>query len=154
FGTRFMQNLREDKAYTYGAYSQYATNEYGSYFAASGDFRNAVTDSAITQFVYELTRITEGKVTADELAQTKAMMTGRFARSLQDAETYADFAYNIFKYSLPADYYKTYLQKLEAISEDDVLAISKKFINPKNLFIIVVGNEEVLDKLKQFDADG
>lgn len=154
FGTRFMQNLREDKAYTYGAYSQYATNEYGSYFAASGDFRNAVTDSAITQFVYELTRITEGKVTADELAQTKAMMTGRFARSLQDAETYADFAYNIFKYNLPADYYKTYLQKLEAISEDDVLAISKKFINPKNLFIIVVGNEEVLDKLKQFDADG
>ncbi len=154
FGTRFMQNLREDKAYTYGAYSQYATNEYGSYFVATGDFRNAVTDSAITQFIYELNRITEGKVSADELAQTKAMMTGRFARSLEDAETYADFAYNIFKYNLPADYYKTYLKKLEGISEDDVLAIAQKFINPKKLFIIVVGNEEVLESLKQFDADG
>lgn len=154
FGTRFMQNLREDKAYTYGAYSQYATNEYGSYFVGTGDFRNAVTDSAITQFIYELNRIIEGKVTADELAQTKAMMTGRFARSLEDAETYADFAYNIFKYNLPADYYKTYLKKLENISEDDILATAKKFINPKKLFIIVVGNEEVLESLKQFDADG
>ena len=82
------------------------------------------------------------------------MMTGRFARSLEDAETYADFAYNIFKYNLPADYYKTYLKKLENISEDDILATAKKFINPKKLFIIVVGNEEVLESLKQFDADG
>lgn len=154
FGTRLMQNLREDKAYTYGAYSQYNSNEYGSYFAATGDFRNEVTDSAITQFIYELNRITEGKVEADELAQTKAMMTGRFARSLENAETYADFAYNIFKYNLPADYYKTYLQKLEATTEDDILAIAKKFINPKKLFIVVVGNEDVLESLKQFDADG
>lgn len=154
FGTRFMQNLREDKAYTYGAYSQYATNEYGSYFAGTGGFRNAVTDSAITQFEYELKRITEGKVTADELAQTKAMMTGRFARSLQDAETNADFAYNIFKYNLPADYYKTYLKRLDGISEDDILNVAKKFINTNKLLIVVVGNEDILPKLKQFDADG
>lgn len=154
FGTRFMQNLREDKAYTYGAYSQYATNEYGSYFAATGGFRNAVTDSATTQFIYELKRITEGKVTADELAQTKAMMTGRFARSLQEASTFADFAYNIFKYNLPADYYKTYLKKLDAISEDNILAVAQKFIHPSKLLIVVIGNEEVLPTLKQFDADG
>lgn len=154
FGTRFMQNLREDKAFTYGAYSQYKTDEYGSYFAGSGDFRNAVTDSAITEFIYELNRITESNVTADELSQTKAMMTGRFARSLQDAGTYADFAYNIFKYGLPEDYYKTYLKKLEAVSEENILDASQKFINPKKLLIIVIGSEEVLDKIKPFDADG
>lgn len=154
FGTRFMQNLREDKAYTYGAYSQYRVDEYGSFFAGTGDFRNAVTDSAITQFLYELNRITEGVVTADELSQTKAMMTGRFARSLQDAGTYADFAYNIFKYNLPEDYYKTYLKKLEAISEENILDAAQKFIHPKKNIIIVIGNEEVLEKIKVFDADG
>jgi len=155
FGSRFMQNLRESKAYTYGAYSQYTTSDYGSFFVASGDFRNAVTDSAITQFVYELTRIGQSEVSDDELSQTKAMMNGTFARSLQDPSTFAEFAYNIYKYNLPSDYYKTYLQRLDRVSKQDVLNEATDFINPKKLLIIVVGNsDEVLDKLKQFDADG
>ena len=49
FGTRLMQNLRENKAYTYGCYSSLNVTENGSWFSASGNFRNEVTDSAITQ---------------------------------------------------------------------------------------------------------
>lgn len=154
FAGRFMQNLREDKAYTYGAYSNVNIGEYGSYFVASGDFRNDVTDSAITQFIYEFNRITDSLVKDSELEETKAMMTGNFARSLQNASTFASFAHNIFKYNLPADYYKTYLKRLDAVTKDDVLAEAQKFINPKKLLIIVVGSEDVLSKIKTFDADG
>lgn len=154
FAGRFMQNLREDKAYTYGAYSNVTVGEYGSYFVASGDFRNDVTDSAITQFIYEFNRITDELVTDAELEETKAMMTGNFARSLQSASTFASFAHNIFKYNLPEDYYKTYLKRLDAVTKEDVLDAAQKFINPKKLMIIVVGNEDILDRLKAFDADG
>lgn len=154
FAGRFMQNLREKKAYTYGAYSHFNVSKYGSYFAASGDFRNEVTDSAITQFIYELDRIGNSDVTTDELKEAKEMMTGQFARSLQNASTFASFAYNIYRYNLPSDYYKTYLQRLNSVSAEDVLSEAQKFINPKKLLIIVVGNEDVVNKLKQFDADG
>lgn len=154
FAGRFMQNLREDKAYTYGAYSNVTVGDYGSYFVASGDFRNEVTDSALTQFIYEFNRIADESVTDAELEETKAMMTGNFARSLQSASTFASFAHNIYKYNLPEDYYKTYLKRLEAVSKDDVLASAQKFINPKKLIIIVVGSEDVLEKIKAFDADG
>ncbi|MBI1836064.1 MAG: insulinase family protein [Flavobacteriia bacterium] len=154
FGTRLMQNLREDKAYTYGCYSGLNINAYGSSLSASGNFRNDVTDSAITQILFELDKITNGYVSDDELNLTKMVMAGNFARSLERPQTIARFALNIIKYKLPKDYYQTYLKRLESISKEDVLLMAQKYFTAKNCNIIVVGNEEVLSKLKQFDADG
>lgn len=154
FGTRLMQNLREDKAYTYGCYSSLNINEFGSSFSASGNFRNDVTDSAITQILFELDNITNGYVKDEELNLTKSVMAGGFARSLERPQTIARFALNIIKYNLNKDYYQTYLKRLEAISKEDVLLMAQKYFTAKNCNIIVVGNEDVLAKLKQFDADG
>jgi zinc protease len=154
FGTRLMQNLREDKAYTYGCYSSANITENGSWMSLGGNFRNAVTDSAITQMLYELDRITTGYVTDEELNLTKSSMAGGFARSLERPATVARFALNIIKYNLPKDYYQTYLKRLEAISKEDILDMAQKHFTAKNCNIVVVGNEEIIDRLKQFDADG
>ena len=154
FGTRLMQNLREDKAYTYGAYSRVNVNREGSWLSASGSFRNEVTDSAIVQFLYEFNRITENEVSKEELELNKSSMSGSFARSLESPRTVANFALNIFRNNLPADYYQTYLKKLSAVNQDDVLATAKEYFKPNNLNIIVVGNPDVLETIKKFDADG
>ncbi len=154
FGNRLMQNLREDKAYTYGCRSSYSVNQYGSWFGAGGNFRNEVTDSSITEILYELDRITKELITPEELAMTKASMSGGFARSLENPSTVAQFALAITRYNLPKDYYQTYLKQLDAVTREDVLAVAKKYLKPNRANIIVVGNEEVLERLKQFDADG
>ncbi|MBU2018510.1 MAG: insulinase family protein [Bacteroidetes bacterium] len=154
FGSRLMQNLREDKAYTYGCRSSLDFDELGSIFSASGSFRNEVSDSAITQIIYEIKRITEGYVTDEELNLTKSSMAGSFARSLESPSTVARFALNTKKYNLPADYYQTYLKKLEAVTKEDILLMAQKYFTPKNMNIIVVGNENIIEKLKPFDKDG
>ena len=61
---------------------------------------------------------------------------------------------SIIRNELPKDYYQTYLKKLEAITKDDVLEIAQKYFLPKKCNIVVVGSEDVLDKLTVFDADG
>ena len=154
FGTRLMQNLREDKAYTYGCYSSLNVTEDGSWLSIAGNFRNDVSDSAITQILFELDRITNGYVTDDELNLTKSSMAGGFSRSLENPQTIARFALNIIKNNLNKDYYQSYLKRLEAISKDDVLTMAQKFFTAKNCNIVVIGNEEIIDRLKQFDADG
>lgn len=154
FSNRLMTNLRESKAYTYGCRSSMSINEYGSSFSAGGNFRNDVSDSAITEILYELNRISTSLVEDEELAITKSSMAGSFARSLEDPSTIARFALNIIKNKLPSDYYQTYLQKLDAVTKQDLLDVAKKYLTPANCNIIVVGNEEILDRLKQFDADG
>ncbi len=154
FGTRLMQNLREDKAYTYGCYSGLNFQNEGGWVSITGNFRNAVTDSAITEIVNELNRLLSEKVSDDELALTKATKTGSFARSLERPQTIARFAYNIQRYGLPTDYYKNYLTKLNAISSSDLLVLAQSYLKENNYNIVVVGNEEVLEKLKKFDSDG
>ncbi|WP_159038430.1 M16 family metallopeptidase [Brumimicrobium mesophilum] len=154
FGTRLMQNLREDKAYTYGAYSSVDVDRKGSYIKAQGSFRNEVSDSAITQFLYEFNRITQDMVTEEELSLNKASMAGSFARTLESPRTIANFALSTYRNDLPSDYYQTYLKKLSAVSENDIMNMAKTYITPNNLNIIVVGNKDVMESLKQFDADG
>lgn len=154
FGNRLMQNLREDKAYTYGCRSRIDVNNDGSTFYAGGNFRNEVTDSAIVQILIELDRVTDAYVEDDELNMTKSSMAGSFARSLEEPSTIARFALNIIRNELPKDYYQTYLKQLAAVTKEDVLMVAQKYLTASKCNIIVVGNEEVIDKLSKFDTDG
>ena len=154
FGTRLMQNLREDKAFTYGCYSGLNTQNNGGWLTVSGNFRNDVTDSAIREIVNELNRLVAEEIKSEELELTKAVKNGSFARSLERPQTIARFAYNIQKYGMPNDYYKTYLKQLNDITTEDLKKISQTYLKPNNFNIIVVGNESVLDKIAAFDSDG
>lgn len=155
FGGRLMQNLREDKAFTYGARSSLNTDDVIGSFYAYASVRNEVTDSSITEFLYELERITTELVEDSTLQFIKNNMNGSFARSLESPETIARFALNIERYGLPKDYYATYLTKLAAVTPADVKRVAEKYIQPKNLYITVAGNkDEVADKLAKFSYKG
>ena len=154
FGSRLMSNLREDKAYTYGARSAIDNDPLVGYFRAFASVRNEVTDSAMTQFLYELDRIRTEPVPAAELEMVKNYMSGGFARSLESPQTVARFALNTVRFNLPADYYATYLERLDAVTADDVLAMAKKYIHPDKAYLLVVGNKtQVSEKLLPFDKD-
>ncbi len=154
FSGRLFKNLREDKAYTYGAYSALGSDKLAGDFSANASVRNEVTDSAITQFMLELDKIKAEPVTKEELDLAKSFIAGGFARSLESPQTVANFALNINMYHLPADYYETYLQKLSAVTVDDVTRVAKKYITPGNARIVVVGNkDEVMSKLVAFDKE-
>ncbi len=154
FGARLTQNLREDKAYTYGCYSNSVVGDAGSYYTISGNFRTEVTDSAIAQILIELKKITSELVTEEELKTIKASMAGSFGRSLESPSTVARFALSTIKYNLPKDHYQNYLKRLDALTKEEILEVAKQYLTAENANIIVVGNPNILDKLKAFDADG
>lgn len=148
---RLFQNLREDKAYTYGAYSGYGTDELVSTFRAEANVRNEVTDSAIIEFLSEFKKIAENKITEDELESAKNFRSGSFARSLESAQTIARFAINIDRYDMDKDYYKNYLTTIENVTRAGVQRVAEKHIDYKNPVILVVGKaSEVAPKLNAF----
>jgi len=151
FSSRLMQNLREDKAFTYGARSSLSSDDLIGNFRANASVRNEVTDSAVHEFMYELKKIGDELVEEDELKAAKASITGSFARSLEQPQTVANFAINTARYSLPEDYYANYLKSVEAVSREDVKAMAQKYIEPGQTNIVVVGKAaDVADKLKKF----
>lgn len=154
FSGRLMQNLREDKAYTYGARSSLSSDKYVGSFTAYANVRNEVTDSSVTEFLFEMDRMVKQKVSADDLSLTLNSMNGSFARNLESPQTIARFALNTIKYNLPADYYQNYLSNLSAVTIDDVQNVAKQYIQPKNTYVVVVGNKEIAETLAKFDADG
>jgi zinc protease len=154
FSGRLMQNLREDKAYTYGARSSLSSDKVVGRFTARTEVGNNVTDSALVEILYELNRMVEEPVDQETLDLVKNFMNGSFARSLESPRTIANFALNIERYNLPKDYYKTYLEKLAAVTTEDVTAMAKKYIRPENAWILAGGNKgEVAPKLARFSAN-
>ncbi|MGB1032380.1 MAG: M16 family metallopeptidase, partial [Flavobacteriales bacterium] len=155
FGGRLMQNLREDKAFTYGARCNLSKDPVIGSFSAYASVRNEVTDSSIVEFLYEIDRLTNEMVEDTTLQFIKNNMNGSFARSLESPQTIARFALNIERYGLPKDYYSSYLTKLAAVSKEDILRVAKQYLKPQNAYITVVGNkDEVADKLARFSYDG
>jgi hypothetical protein len=157
---RLFTNLREDKAYTYGAYSNFGVDELNATFGASAKVRNEVTDSAITEFLYEIDRMKNEAVTDEDLIAAKASLSGSFGRSLESPASAANFALNIARYELPSDYYSNYLSRLEAVTAEDVMRVANAYMNGP-LTITVVGKaQDVAGKLSAFgeveyyDADG
>lgn len=155
FSGRLMLNLREDKGYTYGARSSLRTDPYIGYFSAGAQVATDVTDSAIVGFIYEMNRMRDEKVSEEDITLAKNVSTGSFARSLERPQTIARFALNTQRYNLDEDYYPTYLEKLNAVSIDEIQQMAKKYITPDNAIVLVVGDKNKLaDRLKALDADG
>lgn len=154
FSGRLMQNLREKKAYTYGARSSLSSDKLVGNFNAFASVRNAVTDSSVQEFIYEMERMRNEAVSENDIQLAKNSMAGSFARSLESPQTIANFALNTFRYGLPKDFYNTYLSRLEKVSIADVQNVAKKYVTPQNAYILVVGNkDEVAERLLKFDGD-
>ena len=154
FSARLLQNLREDKAWTYGAYSSIKRDEHMGYFKAYSNVRGSITDSAFVEIHKEMQRIINEDVDEDDLQLVKNAMIGSFGRSLEDPATLARFAVNIDKYGLPEDYYETYPERLQAITVKDVKDAANKYIKPKNALYLAIGDVSVIEPLMQNIAKG
>ncbi|NJC25521.1 M16 family metallopeptidase [Neolewinella antarctica] len=154
FEGRLFKNLREDKAYTYGAYSSANDDKLVGTFTARSNVRSEVTDSAVTEFMYELKKISTEDVSDDELARAKTSVYGSFGRALENPQRIASYALNTLRYDLDRDFYPTYLQRVQKSSANDLREVAEDLITPDNINIIVVGDKAVAEKLARFATNG
>jgi predicted Zn-dependent peptidase len=158
---RLFMNLREDKGYTYGAYSGFGGSKFRGTWQASSEVRTEVTEGAMKEFMYELNRLRNEPVSAEELENAKRAIVGGFALSLEQPTALLQNVVTQKLYNLPADYWDTYPQKVSAITAADVQNAAKKYLDLGRLQVVAVGDatkaREVLTKygkVELYDADG
>ena len=150
FNSYLNMNLREEHGYTYGARSSVGTDKYISRFSAGAAVRNAVTDSAVVETVKEIKRIKAEPVAADALSNAKAKYVGDFVLALERPSTIAQYAISTKVNELPEDFYTTYLQKINAVTIEDVQRVANKYFSAENARIIIVGKgSEVIENLEK-----
>lgn len=160
--SRLFMNIREEKGYTYGAYSSFDSRRLAGSFEATAEVRSAVTGDSLKEFFYELNRIRDDKVGENELQDAQNFLTGVFPIRAETQEGLTNLIVAQKLYGLPDDYLQTYRDKINAVTIEEVQRVANQYIHPDKLALIIVGDaEEILkqaksyaDKIEIFDTDG
>lgn len=160
--SRIFMNLREEKGYTYGAYSRFDTKKRGGEFEATAEVRTPVTTDSLKEFFYEFERIRSEKVGEAELQDAKNFLTGVFPIRAETQEGLTNLIVSQKLYNLPGDYLQTYRENVNSVTIEDVERVAGKYIEPDKMAIVIVGDgQEVLRQAKDFadfieifDTDG
>jgi zinc protease len=150
FSSRLMQNLREDKGYTYGAGVGYRAQMAGGALIASADVRNEVTGKAIGEFFAEYKRIGAEPVATAELDMNKRYVAGGYLISNQLQGAVAGTLANNWLVGLPPEFLGEFVPKIREVDAEQVQAIGRKYYDPKQQSIVVVGDKAVVEQLKDF----
>lgn len=152
--SRVFMNLREEKGYTYGAYTRFDMKIFAGDFEATAEVRTAVTGDSLKEFFYELDRIHNEKATEEELDDAKNFLTGVFPIRAETQEGLTGLVVNQELYDLSDDYLQSYRDNINAVTLDDVLAAAKKYVRPDEAAIVIVGDAaEVLPQARKFADD-
>jgi zinc protease len=147
--SRLFMTLREEKSWTYGAYSGYVRRKGMGNFSATTEVRTEVTDSALREVMRQLERIGAEVVPAAELDAAKGSITGSYPLSIESADQVANAVANARLYGLPADYVQTYRVRIGAVTAEQVQAVARATIRPRAAAIVVVGDgSKIYDRIK------
>jgi predicted Zn-dependent peptidase len=160
--SRLFMNLREEKGYTYGAYSNLDARRLAGTFRASAEVRTPVTGASLHEFFYELGRIRDEAVTAEELKNAKSYLAGVFPIRIETQDGLIDQLVSIRMYDLPPDYLETYREQVNAVTAADIQRVAQSYVTPDSAAIVIVGDAAAIgeqvkpyaDTIELYDTDG
>jgi zinc protease len=160
--SRLFMNLREEKGYTYGAYSNLDARRLAGTFRATAEVRTPVTGASLHEFFYELGRIRDEAVTDDELKNAKSYLAGVFPIRIETQDGLIDQLVSIRMYDLPTDYLETYREQINAVTAADIQRVAQTHVTPDLAAVVIVGDaaeisEQVkayADTIELYDTDG
>ena len=145
FSSRINMNLREAHGYTYGASSQFTFRRAAGPFQVGSAVRTDVTAPSVSEIFKEIRGMVDKPLGTEELQRAKDSLANSLAGAFEtNADAVANFS-NVFTYDLGLDYYTKYAQQVNAVTTDQTLAVSKKYLVPGNMVVVAVGDRKVIE---------
>ncbi len=146
FGARVNQNLREDKHWSYGAYSLSLDARGQRPWLVYAPVQTDKTKESLQEVMKELNDATGPRpIAGKELDEAKDRLTRSLAGRWETGDAVANALEEIDTYGLPADYYATYADRIGAINGEEVARISKAVVTPDKEVILVVGDRAKIE---------
>ena len=143
---RLFLNLREDKGWTYGAYSFFNASDKNGFFGMSSSVKTEATDSAISEIFKVFNSYTTDGISEKELKFTKDAFLGGQALKYETPSQKLGFLNRILTYDLDKSYLDKQADILNTITKSDIDAIAKAKIHPDKMAIVIVGNKYLIKK--------
>ena len=155
FGSRITANIREQKGYTYSPVSQVSVRYRDAYWVEVADVTTESTGPSIKEILYEIDRLQKDPPSAAELEGIKNYLAGVFVlRNSNRGGLNAQLQY-IDLHNLGDDYLNTYVQKVYAVTPEQLQQMAQKYIVADKLTIVVVGDKaKVAEQLAPYEKSG
>ncbi|MFM2193039.1 MAG: hypothetical protein RLZZ118_1996 [Bacteroidota bacterium] len=162
FNSHINLNLREDKAWTYGARANFGASKYTGTYTFSSGIKTPVTDSALIEVMKELKSYASTGITKEELRFTKNAIGQSDARKYETGMQKAGFISNMMYYNLPSTYVAQQNKILNSITKAQIDALAKKWITPAKMMIVLAGDKDKIApgiqklgyNIVELDSDG
>lgn len=141
FGSRLMNNIREDKGYTYGIGSGISSLKEAGYLFISTEVGADVCAAALTEIYKEIELLKTELIGDEELALVKNYMLGSMLGSLENVFSHADKFKNILFFDLGYDYYENYISKVKTITAEEIRTLANQYLTTDDLIEVVVGKK-------------
>jgi len=149
FSSRLVQNIREEKGYTYSIGSGFSYPADTGRFSVSAAVRNDVILATLEEIFAEIKRIQTEPLTDEEINDARDGIVGEWVFGL---ESYQDFVEAVASYKIRGvelERLNKWLGHIKDVSKDDVLDIANSYIHPEDFIIVVVGDAgEIQEQLE------
>ena len=144
FDSRINLNLREDKGYTYGAFTRFSGGkEYGS-FSFSSEVNKEATTDAIREALAEFEKFATSGMTEEEYQYMQNAIGQRDALNYETPGAKLGLLDRILEYDLPLNYRKQQQSLLKETDRETLNSLAARALDPNDLAIIVVGDLETI----------
>ncbi|MBU6160529.1 MAG: insulinase family protein [Myxococcales bacterium] len=160
---RLFMSLREEKSYTYGAYSGMREVVGAAWFQASSNVRGEVTADAVGAFIEEFDRFQQETMPETDLQDNVSYLSGVFPIELARNGAVAGQLLSLYNRGLDAPaWLEGYRDAVTSVSIDSVTEAGRSLINPAALTLVMVGEEpfvrpaalQYASKVYVYDLDG
>ena len=142
FGSRLMKNIREDKGYTYGIYSNIMNLTGASIQVIGTDVKKEFTQQTLDEIFKEIKTLQTELVSENELETVKNYMQGSFLSSITTPFSLADKFKGVHFYDLDYSFYNQYLQTIKEITPETILKTANEQFEIDSFSSVVVGGME------------
>ncbi|GAB2978021.1 pitrilysin family protein [Mucilaginibacter puniceus] len=142
FGSRLMNNIREDKGYTYGIGSGMSSfKQSGALFIAT-EVGADVCKAAVIEIEKEVNLLKTELIPDEELELVRNYMLGSLLGSLENVFSHADKFKNLYFSGMDYDYYERYIQTVKTITAPELQVLANKYLKFDEFYKVIVGKYE------------
>lgn len=141
FGSRLMNNIREDKGYTYGIGSGIVSLQSAGYLFIATEVGADVCAPALTEIYREIELLKNELVEEEELELVRNYMLGSMLGSLENVFSHADKFKNIYFSGLNYNYYENYINTVKTITAEEIKDLANKYLTIETFTEVVVGKK-------------
>jgi zinc protease len=146
FSSRLVENIREDKGYTYSAHSGFEFTGGSAVVNVEADTASDATAAAVLETRYELGRLGLVPPTAEEVESVRQYAIGSLVTSTASQTGLAGQLSALAPEGLGVEWLAEHPNRLAQVTADDVAQAALDFFAPKRFTGVIVGDADILAK--------